>query len=475
MATVRLQELIDEAGSELAYLRSTKWHLRENPSYYPPLIVPQIPYEFSQWAREQQAWRESVALLDQTHHMGAVYVRGPGARGFLAHLATNDLSAVGMDRAHQLLMCNAQGNIIGDSIMLQLSTNEYWVCGPYVLNWILFQASLGGHDVDVELDGRSPVYANGHGHTRRQFRYQIQGPNAVGLIEALNGAPIPPVRFFGVTNVTIAGIEVKGLRHGMAGAMGMEIWGRWDDRDRIRDEILRVGEAFGIVEVGSAAYLSTTVESGWFPGGIPAIYDEDLRAYREWIGINERESLNRLVGSYQGTTIEDFYRTPSDVGYGHLVDLEHDFIGRDALKSMGNSSRTRKVTLQCNADDVARLTKEMLSPDGMNVKPLHLPHLDDKCDVRYDLLTIDENQVGIAHYGGYTANEKALLFIALVNPDVEVGAEVVLHWGDVGGGCGQYRSRATDVLPIRAVVSPAPYSRVAREEYSRERQASHSL
>ena len=44
-------------------------------------------------------------------------------------------------------------------------------------------------------------------------------------IEKLNGGPMPEVKFFHMATSTIAGRTVRALRHGMAGAPGLEIWG----------------------------------------------------------------------------------------------------------------------------------------------------------------------------------------------------------------------------------------------------------
>jgi vanillate/3-O-methylgallate O-demethylase len=74
--------------------------------------------------------------------------------------------------------------------------------------------------------------------------------------------------------------------------------------------------------------------------------------------------------------------------------------------------------------------------------------------------------VGISMFTGYSYNERALLSLGSVDPDIEIGTELKLVWGEEGGG-----SRKTTVEPhkqteIRVVVSPVPYSRIAREQYA---------
>ena len=79
---------------------------------------------------------------------------------------------------------------------------------------------------------------------------------------------------------------MRTLRHGMAGSPGLEIWGPYDEQEYVREEILKAGEEFGLIPVGSRAYPSNTLESGWIPS--PAAGDLHRRQagkdYRKWLG-----------------------------------------------------------------------------------------------------------------------------------------------------------------------------------------------
>ena len=107
---------------------------------------------------------------------------------------------------------------------------------------------------------------------RRLYRYQIQGPNAGQLLNKLNGATLPEIKFFNLGEITIAGRKVRALRHGMAGAPGLEIWGPHEEREEIRAAIVEAGNEFGLRQVGARAYATNTLESGWIPSPIPAVY-----------------------------------------------------------------------------------------------------------------------------------------------------------------------------------------------------------
>ena len=163
----------------------------------------------------------------------------------------------------------------------------------------------------------------------------------------------------------IGGEHVRTLRHGMAGAPGLEIWGPYEQHGRIRDAILEAGREFGIEPCGSRAYSSNTLESGWIPSPLPAIYSsEGERAYREWLPADSYEAINALAGSFVSDDIEDYYLNPWELGYGSFVKFDHDFIGRDALEKIDPEAQRKKVTLAWNDEDLAKILTSADRPRG---------------------------------------------------------------------------------------------------------------
>ena len=61
------------------------------------------------------------------------------------------------------------------------------------------------------------------------------------MIEQLTGAPLPDVAFFGMTDFTIAGHDVRALRHGMAGQPGFELFGPWHEGEDVLAALLAAG------------------------------------------------------------------------------------------------------------------------------------------------------------------------------------------------------------------------------------------
>ena len=169
--------------------------------------------------------------------------------------------------------------------------------------------------------------------------FRCKDPNAARILEKINGGPIPDVKFFTMDYINIAGRRVRALRHGMSGAPGLEIWGPYEEGDEIRETILEAGREFGLVPVGSRAYASNTLESGWIPSPLPAIYTgERMKTYREWLPPNGYEGTGSIGGSFVSDDIEDYYLTPYELGYGPFVKFDHDFIGREALEKVSNAA-----------------------------------------------------------------------------------------------------------------------------------------
>jgi vanillate/3-O-methylgallate O-demethylase len=208
------------------------------------------------------------------------------------------------------------------------------------------------------------------------------------------------------------------------------------------------------------------LESGWIPSPLPAIYtSEGLRAYREWLGPASYEATNALAGSFVSDDIEDYYTNPFELGYGPHCKFDHDFIGRDALAAIDPETQRRKVTLAWNAEDLGKLLASPSALDGPGYQFFDLPNANYGSSNFDSVLDADGTIVGLSMFTGYSANERRALSLATVNPDVPVGAEVTVLWGEPDGGTRKTTVQPHEQTAVRAVVSPAPYSVVARETY----------
>jgi vanillate/3-O-methylgallate O-demethylase len=448
MPSESLEAAINSVGSPVDLLRNAT---------SPPTVFPVAP-EFTNWRSEQAAWRTTCALLDQSHHMTDLYLTGPGALELLSHTGVNSFAHFPVDRAKQFVAVNASGHLIGDAIAFHLGEHHFDLVGhPMVLDWVQYHLETGDYDATAERDPNSIVRTD---RPPTVYRYELQGPTAPALLEELQGSTLPEVKFFAMGHLDLAGHHVRALRHGMAGQPGFELFGPWEDGQRVLDALLGVGEEFGLVRAGAKAYSTSNLESGWVPSPLPAIYSGDeLRGYREWLPAAAAGSLG---GSLDSADISDYYVTPYDLSYGRNIAFDHDFIGRDALAAIGEPART-KVTLVWDHEDVTRAIDSLYQP-GPAAKYLDMPK------ARYalfqaDVVLKDGEPAGVSMDCGYLYNERAMVSLATVDVECAApGTEVTVVWGEKPNSA-KPAVEPHEQVEIRATVAPAPYVRFAREAY----------
>lgn len=458
--TQSLQDVLDASGNVVERLRNAQIG-----AYIYPVVAP----EFSNWRSEQRAWRDTAVLFDQSHHMDNLILRGPDAINLISDTAINSVANFAVDKAKQYVPVTPAGHVIGDGIIFRQKEDEIVYVGRAPsTNWLLFNAEKNGYkDLEIVEDRRSPSRPMGKPVQREYYRFQIQGPRAWEIIEKLHGGSLEQLKFFNMSHMNIDGTQVRTLRHGMSGAPGLEIWGPYADYDRIREAILEAGQEFGMLPVGSRAYPSNTLESGWIPSPLPAIYTGDglLAEYRQWLGADSYEANNAVAGSFVSENIEDYYHTPWELGYGSFVKFDHDFIGREALEKMDPEAQRRKVTLAWDAEDMQRIQGSLYETEGTPYKYFDLP-LANYGSSNFDQVVDDDgNVVGVSMFTGYSANEKRALSLATINPDVPEGARLKVVWGEEDGGTQKTTVEPHQQTEVNVTVSPVPYSTVARESY----------
>jgi vanillate/3-O-methylgallate O-demethylase len=462
-----LQDLIDTVPNLVEYLHNDTiaphFRARNRGAFVPP--------EVTNWRDEQRAWRDTAILFDQSHHMPELFLKGPDAAKLLERVSINSFGNFGLNRAKQLIACTPRGHLIGDCVAYRLDRDSFeLVSGMTMLNWVEFQARLGNYDVTFTRDAPSASNPNGR---RILYRFQLDGPNAGRIFDEVVDGGAPEIAFFHTALVRIRGCEVRVLRHGMAGHRGAELSGPWEDMNTVRNAILEVGRKHGLVQGGAKAYVSTLYESGWMAYPLPGIYTgEEMRDFRKWLPADGYEGNFQLGGSFVAPSVEDYYVTPWHLGYDKILRYDHDFIGREALEAMPVSARRTKMTLVWNPDDVTKIFASQFG-SGPRFKALEFPvahygypHFD-------EVRTASGQLVGLSSHCGYSGNEGAMLSLAMLDAAyAQPGTELILTWGEPGGGSRKPHVERHAQTTVRVTVAPCPYASAVQKK-KRETLSNH--
>ena len=455
-----LSDVIAKYKNPVEMLRNSKIGM-----YVYPVVAP----EFTNWRDEQRAWRDSAVLFDQTHHMDELVVEGPDAADFLQGLAINSFANFDLNRAKHFVPVSTEGYVIGDMIIFRERQDKFILVGRApTANWVMFNQAVGNKNVRLRHDPRSPSRPDGKAVTRIHYRFQIQGPDAPKIFEKMNGGPVPDIKFFHVDWINVGSKRVQALRHGMAGAPGLEIWGPYDDKEYVRSVILESAREVGVdlVQVGARAYSTNTLESGWIPSPLPAIYTGGglMQQYRDWLSDQSYEAGGAIGGSYVSDDIRDYYTNPFELGYGIYVKFDHDFVGREAVEKMKGQRNRKKVTFEWNAEDVVKVIASAFRPGEDHYKWIDFPQ-PNYASTSADMVMKDGRMVGMSMFNGYSYNERCMLSLGIVDADVEVGEVLTMKWGEPEP-TGKTSTERHKQAEIRVRVSPTPYAREARENYA---------
>src|SRR6202012_5357238 len=281
-----LDERIERAGGPVQMLRNAPVGAYPFP----------IRAEFTNWRDEQRAWRTTASLMDSSLHMTDFYFKGPGVRRLLSDTGINSFGNFGKDRAKQFVACNHEGYVIADAILMPFADDEAALIGRAAApHWVAYQAQKGGYDVEVTRDYQSSM----NPAQRRLFRYQVQGPLSLKVVEKAAGRPLPAIPFFRGGSFQIPGPQGRALSPSRSREFGWELTGPFEAAAAVKQALLDAGAEFGLREVGGRASPSMAIESGWFPSPLPAIFSgQGMREYRDWLGPNAWEAAASLGGSF---------------------------------------------------------------------------------------------------------------------------------------------------------------------------------
>jgi len=259
-----------------------------------------IPGHFGDPEGEYDRLIHGVAMWDVAAQR-QVELRGPDARRLAQYLTPRNLSKTRVGQGRYVPLCNHDGHVINDPVLLKLSEERYWlsVADSDIHLWAAAIGRERGWDVTVSEPDVSPL--------------AIQGPKAVDVAAALFGDKVRDFKYFGFEQTELDGIPLVLARSGWSKQGGFELYLMDSTQgDALWDKVKVAGQPFGI---GPGAPNDTErLESGLIS------YGADMR-------------------------LQTHPANPFEMGFGKLVDLDggHDFIGRDALIRIAEQGVQRQL------------------------------------------------------------------------------------------------------------------------------------
>jgi len=249
----------------------------------------EMPVEFDSIRTEHATVRESVGIFDVSH-MSEIEVAGPDATELMDRLTTNTVGALTPGEAQYACITRADGVILDDTVVYRLADQDGEAAYLFIPN-----AGHDGQFTDWWTDHREEwgLEATVENVTEQWAMFAVQGPESPDHIAAVAEESVTDLSRFEHTKSEIAGVDCRIARTGYTGEDGFEILCPTADAEA-------VWTAFDCQPCGLGARDTLRIEMGF------------LLSVQDFDPINES-------------------RTPYEAGVGFTVDLETEFVGRDAL------------------------------------------------------------------------------------------------------------------------------------------------
>jgi len=272
-----------------------------------------MPVQYTGILDEHRAVRERAGLFDLSH-MGELFVEGDDAGDALAAALVTDPRTLAIGRAHYSMICAPDGGIIDDLIVYRLGSERFLVVAN-AGNAAMVSEELANrlHRWRAVLDDRSLATS----------LVAVQGPRAAGILAPLTDVDLGALRYYGIVEGHVAGIDALVARTGYTGEDGFEVFVDWDRGADVWEALAAAGGDAGVLACGLGARDTLRLEAGM------PLYANELD---------------------RGTN-------PFDAGLGRVVKLEKpgDFVGREVLAKVAqNGPAKRLVGLRITGRGIAR-------------------------------------------------------------------------------------------------------------------------
>ncbi len=395
-----------------------------------------LPNEYSNTREEYLACRQTAWLGINLNNTPIYDVSGPDAAKFFNQTCVNrDFSLMTPGTSKHALICNDKGQLLADGVVMMKENGvyrTYWLAP--VLQYFLMTSGL-----DVQGEYKSDEYF-----------YQIDGPKSLEILEEATQTDLHDIKFAKNKQVKICGTDMLVHRLGMSGCLAYEVHGDAKDAEVAYKRIREVLEKYGGKPQG--------VKNYGIVNHTPAGYPNQLQHYAYAL-LTSGEGLAEFAKKYcalmpvTGSAMEDpeaYYVTPYDVGWGYLINYNHDFMGKDALAAIKENPPKKPVTLEWNTEDVGDVF--MSNFRGRDVEPYDPiePYtiLNVAAAIQGDYVLADGKKIGLASGRTYAFYERRMISLGFIEQEyAKEGQELTVLWGEPGH----------PQKEIRATVARFPY------------------
>lgn len=395
---------------------------------YSPAFGHLTAWEYAGWQRESLSWKEGVYLHGGLNPASPYRLSGPGALKLLADACINDFGKFSVGASKHAVMCNAQGNVMSDGIVMRLAESEFvsFFLNPYI-------------DYLVE-SGRYDV--KGEDLSDKVFLFEVAGPKSLAVLEKLAGESLRDISFLWHRTARIpiedgTLVDVRVFRLGVARTLAYEVHGPFEMAEQVYQAITAAGQEFGLQKLGLQTYGMNHTEGGFaqsFIHFLPA-WSEDAE-FMKYLGGRYSAAFNGLPGS-AGPAGETRYANPVELGWEHMITFDHPFVGSEALKKVMGAPKRAIVTLEWSKDDVLAIFAAQFTPRS-KVQIMEWPanpiwDMNAMSLVAADEVMVGDKRIGISSGRIFSHYYGAMLSLALL--DIEhavIGNEVEVLWGDPG-------------------------------------------
>ena len=198
--------------------KSPYWHLSMEAGCWRATVYNRI-YHPRGYVRPQDggAMAEYDALVNHVSLWNVaverqIQVKGPDAAAFVNYVITRDATLIKPMHGKYVILCNEDGGILNDPVLLRLAEDEYWFSlADSDLELWLRGVNVGlGYDVSIGEIDVAPV--------------QIQGPKSEALMVDLFGECVRDIPFYGLMEGEVAGRPAVVSQTGFSGEKGYEIY-----------------------------------------------------------------------------------------------------------------------------------------------------------------------------------------------------------------------------------------------------------